>query len=241
MPERNGYKMKNEEYEAEKKWLRQLYLEDLTKMVTYGGNPRPRVRHPNNWHRLNKDVEFLAEGVEQPADLTDRKVWVWTDQHFYHKNIIGFCDRPFTNVDHMTEHLIANYNEYVGKDDVCIWGGDVGFGNDRQINNVLRRCNGYKILVIGNHDLNKGKLRHLDFDEIHLVYLLENVLFTHYPMDNIPWPWFNVHGHLHVGGTLNTGAPDLQYNANCELHGYRPVEFDEIRRIAKIRIEAYEQ
>lgn len=232
--------MKTEEYEAEKKWLRGLYLEDLTKMVVYNSNPRPRVRHPQNWHRLNKDVEFLAEGIEQPADLTGKKVWVWTDQHFFHKNIIGFCDRPFDDVNHMTEIMIANYNEYVGMDDVCIWGGDVGFGNDDQINEVLQRCNGYKILVIGNHDLNKGKVRKLNFDEIHLVYLLENILFTHYPMDNIPWPWFNVHGHLHAYPKHDTGHL-LHYNANCEIHGYRPIEFEEIKRIAKTRVEAYDK
>lgn len=232
--------MKIEEYEAERKWLQNLYLEDLTKIVNYGGNNRPRVRHPQNWHRL-KDTEMLAEGIEQPADLTDRKVWAWSDQHFYHKNIIGFCDRPYMNVDHMTEQLVANYNDYVGKDDVCIWGGDVGFGNDTKINKVLRRCNGYKILVIGNHDLNKGKLRHLEFDEIHLVYLLENILFTHYPMDNIPWPWFNAHGHLHIGGYDHETGHLLNFNVNCEIHGYKPIEFEEIKRIAKIRVEAYDK
>ena len=184
---------------------------------------------------------MLAEGIELPLDLTDKKVWTWADQHFYHKNIIRFAERPYENIDHMTEQLIANHNDYVGKDDVCIWVGDVGFGNDRQINNVLRRCNGYKILVVGNHDLNKGKVRNLNFDEIYPAYLHEDMLFTHYPMENIPWPWFNVHGHIHIGGNHDYYEHPLQYNVNCEFHGYRPVELDEVKRIVKTRLENYDR
>ena len=225
----------------EVQWLRSLYLEDLTKIVNYGGNDRPRVRHPNNWLKLDQDVVFLKEEQEQIVlPNPDKKIWVWSDQHFFHKNIIDFCDRPFHNVEEMTWNLVANYNEIVGPDDVCIWGGDVGFGNDTAINQVLDQCQGYKILVIGNHDLNKGKLRKLNFDEIHLVYLIDEILFTHYPMENIPWPWFNVHGHLHAYPNHDTGHP-LHLNMNCEIHGYKPVDFEEIKRIAKIRVEAYDK
>ena len=238
MKGKNGYNMKNE-LDAEKNYLYGLYIEDLERIVNYGGKDRHRVRHPNNWKRIEREV--LREGIELPLDLTNKKVWVWSDQHFYHKNIIRFSERPYMNIDEMTEVLIANHNDYVGKDDVCIWVGDVGFGNDRNINNVLRRCHGYKILVVGNHDLNKGKVRHLDFDEIYPTYLLENMLFTHYPMNNIPWPWFNVHGHIHAGGHHDVVENPLHYNVNLEFHGYKPIDLDEVKRIVKIRIEAYDK
>lgn len=226
----------------ETEWLRQLYLEDLSKTVTYNKNPRSRVAHPGKWKKLEALIS-LGEGITEPIDLPindpDRNVWCWSDQHFSHKNIIEFSERPFVDVDEMNEHMIANYNEYVGENDVCIWGGDVGFGGNQAINEILSRCNGYKILVVGNHDFKKKNLRCLDFDEIHLVYTVDypdvSMVFTHYPMANIPWPWVNIHGHLHIYPKAETGHP-LNININCELQGYRPRLLSEVAKLAALRI-----
>lgn len=35
----------------------------------------------------------------------DRNVWCWSDQHFCHGNIIGFCQRPFNSVQEMNNAL----------------------------------------------------------------------------------------------------------------------------------------
>lgn len=218
--------------------LHALYIEDLTKIVNYGGGPRPRVRHPGKWEALDRVIHLN----ESQISLAGRKVWVWSDLHFYHKNIIDFSERPFYNVEEMNWHLVANYNDYVGPDDISIWVGDVGFANETKINELLDQCQGYKILVLGNHDFHRKKRPlKLNFDEVHLVYAYEtpevSLLFTHYPMDNIPYPWVNIHGHLHAFPNPDTGHP-LHYNVCCELHSYKPIELDEIVRIAKIRVES---
>ncbi len=226
----------------ETEWLRGLYIEDLSKMVTYHKNARSRVAHPGKWKALPSLVS-LGEGITAPIDLPindpDRKVWVWSDQHFFHKNIIAFSERPHADVEEMNEHLIANYNDYVGENDVCIWGGDVGFGGNQAINKLLAQCNGYKILVVGNHDFKKKHLRHLDFDETHLVYSVDypdvSLFFTHYPMANIPWPWVNIHGHLHLFPYPETGHP-LNININCEVQGYRPRLLSDVAKQAKLRV-----
>ncbi len=45
-------------------------------------------------------------------------VFFTSDTHFNHTNIIRFCSRPFKDVEHMNETLIANWNRVVGPDNI---------------------------------------------------------------------------------------------------------------------------
>lgn len=222
--------------------LHNLYLDDLSKIVNYGGNDRPRVAHPGKWRKLNTT---LNESMQACLALTNRKVWVWSDLHFWHKNIIRFSQRPYDDLEQMHEHLLLNHNELVGPDDIVIWGGDVGFGGTGVINEMLAEYNGYKILIAGNHDFNGKKFRKLAFDETHLAYAIEvpeqgvSMFFTHYPMHNIPKPWVNVHGHLH-GFPNPVSEHPRHLNINCEVQGYKPVALETIVQRAKMMTMADE-
>ena len=223
----------NEELQS----LRELYLEDLAKLITIHDRldgsfirSRPRARHPEKYAKIQPSAvnEFL-----DLSDYDPERLWLWSDIHFGHNNIIGFSDRPFVGINHMTQCLIEYYNDYVQPDDVCIWVGDVSFHSSMETNNILRMCNGYKILVVGNHDFDKKKVKQMDFDEQHLIYQLNNedqsFVLTHYPMENLPWPHFNVHGHIHIGGQLDWEKYGEQmYNVNLEFHGYKPINFAQI-------------
>lgn len=220
--------------------LRDLYIEDLRKIVNYGGIDRTRVAHPGKWRNLKAN---LTESTKPTVSLDGRKVWAWSDQHFWHKNIIEFSERPYDNCIQMHEHMLANHNEIVGKDDIVIWGGDVGFKGTGVLNEMLAEYNGYKILIVGNHDFNGKKMRKLAFDETHLVYTVEtpevSMLFTHYPMYNIPAPWVNIHGHLHAFPNPVSNHP-RHININCEVQGYKPRPLVEIAKAAHMRVLADE-
>jgi len=118
--------------------------------------------------------------------------------------------------------MIRNHNDVVGIDDICIWVGDVAFLPDDKANEILHRLNGYKILVIGNHDMQKKKLKKLHVDEIHLHYELETdgitMVFTHFPFD-VPKPIVNVHGHTH---TMEDQSVQ-HINVSVERIEYKPV------------------
>ena len=81
------------------------------------------------------------------------KVYFTSDTHFYHSNIIGFCKRPFKNVEDMNETLIENWNRVVGQDDIVFHLGDFCLGGSHEWTKILNRLNGKIYLILGNHDL----------------------------------------------------------------------------------------
>lgn len=220
--------------------LRTLYLEDLEKGVEYDGKKmRKRVHNIEAWKTAFPDIGG-NDRIRMINHNNGYNVWLWADQHFFHMNIIRYCNRPYPNIELMNQCLIGNYNNVVKTDDVCIWVGDVGFAGDEKINEILAQLNGYKILVIGNHDFHHRKVRNLAFNEIHLLYHIEDdnaqIVFTHYPMDNLPLNILNVHGHLHQKVTGN----DQHFNVAVERIGYKPINLKEILPIAQKRKEMYE-
>lgn len=209
-------------------WLRRTYLKSLGRPVSYDGGEsfRPRVRGISMWESItpHKNPVNILDHVTDPL----QNIWFWSDLHFGHKNIIRFSDRPFVDTPSMDEMLIQNFNNLVGTNDVSIWVGDVSFKNLDESKVLVRRLNGYKILVLGNHDFNKKKVKYMGFDEVHVVYNLTvgdtRVAFTHYPMDNLPEGWINVHGHLHKNGHHADEVPTTTHiNVNCEFTDYKPI------------------
>lgn len=94
-----------------------------------------------------------------------------SDLHFFHKNVISYCNRPFTkheemklNVDEMNEYLIKKHNETVKPEDTWYFLGDFGFAGNKQLKEKIERLNGTKIAVCGNHDRGATKMVALGFD-----------------------------------------------------------------------------
>jgi calcineurin-like phosphoesterase family protein len=185
-------------------------------------------RHPEYW-----DIESLHENTPIDLELTlhnpDIDIWLWSDQHFNHKNIIGFSNRPYKDIIDMNEQLILNHNSVVKPNDIVIWGGDIGFGNINNINNYLDRCNGYKVHILGNHDMERnGKLFNLHVDETHpcLTFQLGGVqlLFTHYPIDTVPDGCLSIHGHIHT----HQAFTPRHINISVEQINYTPINIKTI-------------
>lgn len=75
-----------------------------------------------------------------------------SDTHFGHKNIIKYSERPFSDFETMDSAIIKNWNRVVGDTDVVYHLGDVALGLSDRWDWILNSLNGYKILVVGNHD-----------------------------------------------------------------------------------------
>jgi calcineurin-like phosphoesterase family protein len=79
-------------------------------------------------------------------------MYLTSDNHFGHKNIIGYCDRPFQTVEQMDEAMIQRWNHNVGKTATIMVVGDFSFYDAVKTKEITQRLNGRKILIRGNHD-----------------------------------------------------------------------------------------
>ena len=78
--------------------------------------------------------------------------WFISDNHFNHKNIIKYCNRPFSSVEQMNRHMIQCWNNTVQKDDEVFHLGDFGLGRREDLVRIFEQLNGNITLIRGNHD-----------------------------------------------------------------------------------------
>jgi calcineurin-like phosphoesterase family protein len=141
------------------------------------------------------------------------KTYITSDLHWGHKNIMSFCPVPrarFRNdVDYMNETMVKEWNDLIESEDLVYILGDVAFLPAPKAVEYMRRLNGRKILVQGNHD--RKLLQDSDFrgcfEEIHhyldINYNGTKCVMLHYPIaewDQMHRGAVHFHGHLH-GGT----------------------------------------
>lgn len=83
-------------------------------------------------------------------------LWLTGDDHFSHMNKVGgiikFCNRPYPNIREHDEGLMDNWNERVKVRDTVIIDGDISYASVSKTKHILRRLNGNKIMVTGDHD-----------------------------------------------------------------------------------------
>ena len=165
-----------------------------------------------------------------------RDYWFISDTHFFHDNIIKYCNRPFEDVDHMNEVLVENWNKVVKPGDYVYHLGDVTMGRDfthEKFSKLWARLKGRKTLIVGNHDnipyLSSGGF----FSKVLMwkVWQDRPMLFTHVPIHEdsihervVQAGGLNIHGHTH-----DKGSPKGPYKSVCvELNNYTPVNLEEL-------------
>lgn len=120
----------------------------------------------------------------------EKRVYVTSDTHYGHTNIIKYCNRPFQNAEEMDEILIQNLNKNVAVDDVLYHLGDFCFGDYNAIINYRNRIKCKNIhLIVGNHDRmiwsKRFQLANI-FNSIEEFKMIEvdswPILLNHYPI-----------------------------------------------------------
>ena len=173
----------------------------------------------------------------------DRKMakntWFTSDTHFFHDNILRYCNRPFKNSLEMNNALIKNWNDLVGKDDIVYHLGDFSFGKDKKTNipDLVSKLNGKIHLILGNHD----KLDSTNFTMrfyydagFYRVYDQPVIINNFFILSHQPLQWIkdgdayaNIYGHVHNMEMYRT----FTKNTCCacvERWNYSPISWETI-------------
>jgi calcineurin-like phosphoesterase family protein len=161
-------------------------------------------------------------------------IWFTSDTHFYHGNIIKYCNRPFSSIDEMNNAILNNFNSLIKQDDILFHLGDIAFANKYKTSEILSRVNGKKHLIIGNHDSEEAidyLLEQKTIESARQTYLFKdkNILIwlSHFPHR----AWDGSHrGALHLFGHCHGALAPLGRSFDCGVDAwtYRPISLEQV-------------
>jgi calcineurin-like phosphoesterase family protein len=158
------------------------------------------------------------------------KIYVCSDLHLDHTNIIKYCNRPYADTEAMNKALIENWNSVVGEDDTVFCLGDFCLGDKDTIINLGKQLNGKKFLILGNHDHgSKSTYKEAGFTQVYgeqAIIKFEEldtiIHFSHHRVPDDDTHYLNLYGHQHDKPT-----DDDKHKCVCvELWDYKPVLLD---------------
>ena len=164
--------------------------------------------------------------------MENKKIWVITDTHLYHKNIIEYENRP----ENYNELILENWRAMVGMNDMVLHLGDVIFRQAHMLNEILGSLPGLKILTMGNHDNRTGTMAWFEkrgFEHVCREYVIDDIVFSHKPIDMTSRrEKYNIHGHFHTkshsAGTYPYYDDARHIKLAIEEEEYKPVLLTDI-------------
>jgi len=164
------------------------------------------------------------------------RLFFTSDTHFFHYNIIKYCDRPFATVLEMNQTLIDEWNAVVSPDDTIFHLGDFSMCPKSSVVEILSQLNGHKHLITGNHDGQRVESVDL-WESVCRTMTLQiediSIQLNHYPnFDKFTdWDIF-LYGHVHnrldpTHNTLDVGVD----SAFRHFGKYRPFSLEDIVNI----------
>jgi len=161
-----------------------------------------------------------------------KSVFVISDLHLNHENIISYCKRPFDSVREMNRVLIKNWNYVVKPNDTVYFVGDMTLGNSDKF---IEKLNGNIYFIWGNHDQTDD----VDsmYESLPLSYKGIEFLFVHDPViTQSGFKGWTIHGHYHNNHPRLFPFFDPEkkrINVSVELVKYQPVLLDYITSLIK--------
>ena len=181
----------------------------------------------------------LNKGRKNMEELNN--IFLTSDQHFFHGNIIKYCNRPWNSgkdsdgniivtqkdIEEMNEEMIMRWNSVVPNDGIVYHLGDIALGDRNKIKEILPLLNGKINLIMGNHDTKSVEFYYeCGFNRVydHPILLKDFFILSHEPISflNKNSCFGNIYGHVHDSDVYKTFSP----NSCCvcvERHDYKPI------------------
>ncbi len=172
-----------------------------------------------------------------------------SDTHFGHNGVCHFLRkdgetklRPWDTAEEMDEEMVKRWNERVKPTDKVYHLGDVVI--NRKALGIMRRLNGDKVLIRGNHDIFRDDEYREHFRELRAYHVMNGMILSHIPLhpDSLGRFGVNIHGHLHSDRVMKTGKTiefgdgtftpqeiDTRYFCCCvEQTDFAPILFEDV-------------
>lgn len=179
-------------------------------------------------------------------------IFLTSDTHFNHANIIKYCKRPFASAEEMDETIIERWNKLVHPMDTVYHLGDFAlvdhkvYETDKQqieyIKNIVRRLNGSIRIIFGSHDKETIKAKHLFQEYYHKGTVLEisatsvPIFLSHCAM--LTWERrcygaLHFFGHSHSGPSKKMLCQQNSCDVGVDAWDFYPVELSEAMKRAR--------
>jgi len=152
------------------------------------------------------------------------------DEHYFHSNIIRFCNRPFEDVEEMNKTQIDNSNSVVKEGDTVVHAGDFTLLKNRKKiqQRLIDRLNGHHIFLKGSHDywlpMNKSIQIWEKMIEGHYLVV------CHYSMHSWARSHYNS-WHLYAHSHRDLGLSGKRHCISVDNTNFFPLSFDQIKEI----------
>ncbi len=214
--------------------LRTVYIEELARSL------KPSGLHGMHSIQAQTMLDHAYNGDPIIYEEPDKTTWIWSDLHLGHDSSIGAFGRPFHNAWSADKAMHHAWAERVGDDDTIICLGDVSLDACLRSHHIFRwrQSPGFKVLVLGNHDVEPvNGVKQLDIERTTLMLAAPGnppLLLTHIPLVQAPHGTVNVHGHIH---DKPAPTPHRHINISVEQLGYAPANLKDVRRLARRLLE----
>jgi calcineurin-like phosphoesterase family protein len=110
---------------------------------------------------------------------------------------------------------------------------------NRKALGIMRRLNGDKVLIRGNHDIFKDEDYRAHFRELRAYHVMNGLILSHIPLHPESLGRFgtNIHGHTHANRVMLSGfngkttdIVDVRYHCVCveQLPDFAPILFEDV-------------
>lgn len=166
-------------------------------------------------------------------------IFFTADSHHGHINILKYTNRPFKNIEKMTEHIVRNANAQSTSTDTILHIGDFScYGSDRKIKNPRIHPKYYEakyhaqiVHILGNHDF-RNKVKHgLESAQMYFGKLRIHIQHVPPPRDECPDPTncdVILCGHVHQNWLSKWWNDVLCINVGVDVWNFNLVTKNDI-------------
>lgn len=180
------------------------------------------------------------------------QIFITSDLHFGHNQPFLYEPRGFSSIEEHDEAIIENWNNVITPNDTVIILGDLMLNDNESGIKKLRKLNGHKVIILGNHDSANREELYENLWDTEVIgwaspfkYKGYNFYLSHYPclVSNYDKekPLKNrticISGHTHTKDRWHDWGNGLIYHAELDAHDNKPKLLDEIIEEVKEKIK----